>query len=115
MGNVLFHDQLQHTDSFSVTASHMLWQNLKKRDLRYRFKRNVRLGFCVVDFYCHELRLIVEVDDGGGSGEHFVHQEAMLLDRGYTIVRFTNVQVLEGREKVVDKIFFVCLHLSSVF
>lgn len=46
----------------------ILWQNIRKRALGYRFHRQVPIGQFIVDFYCHELMLAIEID--GSSHNH---------------------------------------------
>lgn len=82
--------------------------------MRYKFKSQVSLGPYSVDFYCSELKLIVEVVEEVVEGERDGYREDWLLGRGYTIVKFTRIQILEEREKVTDKIFVICLHLTSL-
>ena len=55
-------------------AEKRLWQILRGRRLRgYRFRKQVPLEKYVVDFLCHEARLIVELD----GGQHNRAKEAM--------------------------------------
>lgn len=90
----------------------VLWQEFKKRDLRYKFKPKVGLGKFVVDFYCPELKLVVEIEYPEVSG--WVEKEKWLVTRGYTILRFNHIYVIQEYEKIVDKVFVVCLHLVSL-
>jgi very-short-patch-repair endonuclease len=47
----------------STKAEALLWSGLKgKQILGYRFNRQKPIGNYIVDFYCHELRLVVEID-----------------------------------------------------
>jgi len=93
-------------------AELFFWQKVRKRAmLGFRFNRQyvikikVILGiekYFVVDFYCHELRLIVEID---GSVHHFQKdydesRETLLVNSGYSILRFSNKEVLEDWESV---------------
>jgi very-short-patch-repair endonuclease len=62
----------------------------------------------VVDLYCHEYRLIVEVD----GGHYFEHLQAALDEdraewlrsKGLTILRFSNREVLSETEGVLEQI-----------
>ena len=46
-------------------SEHMLWQAIRKRQLGgLRFLRQHPIGPAIVDFYCYEKRLAVEVDGG---------------------------------------------------
>ncbi len=47
----------------STKAERTLWQNLRERGFEgYKFRRQVSVGFFVLDFYCPELKLAIEVD-----------------------------------------------------
>ena len=52
----------------------------------------------IADFYCHEKRLVIEVD-GPIHEQHQLHDQSrdmVLQQAGYTILRFTNEQVLQN-------------------
>jgi very-short-patch-repair endonuclease len=58
-------------------AEVILWQRLRNRQVEgYKFRRQYSIGRFVVDFYCPEKRLAIEVD----GESHFV-EEADLRDR----------------------------------
>ncbi len=65
--------------------------------------------FFIADFYCHEQRLIVEIDGGIHAQveqmEYDRIREDILEEMGYKIIRFTNEAVLEdwGRVDVALK------------
>ena len=89
-------------------AEGVLWEQLRKNYLKFRFRRQHPIWEYVVDFYCHPLRLIVEVD--GGIHEN---QEIQLKDKertqhligfGLHILRFTNEQVLFDLDSVMSEI-----------
>jgi very-short-patch-repair endonuclease len=46
----------------STLAEVILWLNLKKKTLSYEFHRQVPIEEYIVDFYCHELELAIEID-----------------------------------------------------
>jgi very-short-patch-repair endonuclease len=68
----------------------------------------VAIGPYVADFYCHALKLVVELDGGiHDTIEQTAHDEnrdANLRALGYSILRFTNQQVLETPELVLAEI-----------
>jgi very-short-patch-repair endonuclease len=39
-----------------------LWQKLRRQSLGYKFRRQYGIGKYIIDFYCQELRLAIEVD-----------------------------------------------------
>jgi len=87
-------------------AEKVLWNRLNKSQLGVRFKAQHPIDIFIADFYCHKCKLIVEVD-----GEiHLSQKEAdenrtAELERfELTVIRFTNDEVFNDIEKVVDEI-----------
>ena len=79
-------------------AEQTLWKFLRNRNqLRCKFRRQHPLGSFVADFYCHESRLVVELD---GGYHNLADQQAYdkwrteeLAQMGISVIRFTNEQV----------------------
>jgi len=89
-------------------AEGLLWEKLRGRKLGgFKFRRqHPLLGRFVVDFYCPERRLVVEVD---GEVHRFRKEEdrirqAELERAGYRVLRFGNDEVLDDIEGVLEKI-----------
>jgi len=87
-------------------AENVLWQALRNRRLGIRFRRQHAIGRFIVDFYAHDAGLIVEVDGpihDDTPEEDAVRQE-FLCSLGLHVVRFTNEQVLESLDHVLEEI-----------
>ena len=85
-------------------AEQKLWSHLRRRQLdAFRFRRQQPIGPYVVDFFCPEARLIVEVD--GGQHAERTEQDAerteWLEARGYRVARYWNNEVLGNIEGVL--------------
>ncbi len=96
-------------------AEYVLWQELRKEKLGYKFRRQVSICRFIVDFYCHELKLIIEVD-GWVHDERKGYddwREQMLKSQGYNVVRFSNDDVLFERERVLHVIKQQCKVLAE--
>ncbi len=90
-----------------TTAEKRLWEFLKDKKFEgLKFRRQHPLHIYIVDFYCHKLGLIIEID-----GEY--HNEALQINKdlersellkfqGLHIVRFTNDEVNNSIEKVLN-------------
>ena len=80
-----------------TNAEKALWSVLRMHRLGgYRFRRQHPMGNYVVDFGCLESHLVVELD-GGQHLESIEYDEARttyLAERGFTVFRFWNNQVL---------------------
>ena len=97
-------------------AEIILWSRLRSKKVNgYKFRRQQPLFEYVVDFYCHELKLIIEVD-----GE--IHSEKTRYDskrdnilkiNGYHILRFTNFEVETAVDLTINKIISYILEILS--
>lgn len=90
-------------------AEKHLWERLKDNQFNgYKFRRQHPIDIFVVDFYCHKAKLIVEID--GENHNRFDVKEydngltAELNNHGLKVLRFSNEQVLNDIENVIDKI-----------
>jgi very-short-patch-repair endonuclease len=78
-----------------------LWSRLRRQQLEgFRFRRQHPIGPYVVDFFCAEAKLIVEVD-GGQHADDSATRTRWLEARGYRVIRFWNNEVLANTEGVL--------------
>ncbi|MBH8565625.1 endonuclease domain-containing protein [Nostoc sp. CENA67] len=88
-------------------AEKLLWEKLRhKQVLGFKFRRQQTIDRFIVDFYCHEARLVVEVDGeihNYTQAEDAIRQE-FLQSLGLEVVRFRNEDVLERMEGVLEVI-----------
>ena len=84
-----------------------LWSQLRARQIEgCKFRRQTPIGKYIVDFVCHEQRVIVEVDGGQHSekAEEDRIRDKWLGEQGYRILRFWNNEVLTNIEGVLEVI-----------
>lgn len=74
----------------------------------YKFRRQHPIYRYIADFYCHELLLVIELDggvhDGIGQQEHDRSRDQIIQEYGIRVLRFKNEEVVDGLQKVVEKI-----------
>jgi very-short-patch-repair endonuclease len=75
-----------------------LWQRLKSQKIDgYKFRRQHPIKYYIADFYCHEARLVIEVDgpihDRIDQREHDLQRSGIIEDFGIMILRFTNDEI----------------------
>ena len=78
-------------------AERLLWKHIRRRQLGgYRFRRQHPLGRYIVDFFCFEQRLVIEIDGGRHSerGIYDSRRTEWLEANGCKVMRFWNNQVL---------------------
>ena len=90
-------------------AERLLWRLVRNRQLcGVKFRRQHPVGRYVVDFYCHEARLAVELDGGQHAEEDQMQRDcartAYLDDRGVQVLRFWNGDVLKNPAGVLESI-----------
>ena len=88
-------------------AESVLWSKLRKRQLLgYEFRRQYSVGTFVVDFYCTELRLAIEVDGDShyqnGAHSRDREREAFIKSLGIDFLRFRNIEVFEQLNEVLE-------------
>lgn len=89
-------------------AEVILWSKLKSKGLDYKFRRQYSVEKFVMDFYCPRLKLAIEVD----GDSHFVEdaenrdieRQTIIETFGITFLRFTNKEIYENVDGVLDKI-----------
>lgn len=90
-------------------AERIVWYELRNRYLSgYKFRRQHPVREFIVDFFCPEKELVVEIDGG-------IHQQPEVRERdenrtaelerlGLTIIRFSNEEVMNDIDEVMRKI-----------
>ena len=73
----------------------ILWKNIKNKVTGFQFHRQVPLDEFIVDFYCHELRLAVEIDGytHNYNFENDVARQKKLEEFGIVFLRFSDEDV----------------------
>ena len=90
-------------------AEKLLWEELRNRKLNgLKFRRQHPLDKFIVDFYCNEKKLVVELD--GGVHNEKINKEydeartAMLAGLNVIVLRFKNEEVTKDLKEVLKKI-----------
>ena len=86
-----------------------LWNKLKNRQLlNLKFRRQVPIGKYIVDFFCIEKNLIIELDGGQHNElkniEYDESRTEYLKQKGYKVLRFWNNEVWNNFSDVIDRI-----------
>ena len=95
--------------SRQTEAEAKLWQELRGRRLNgYKFRRQHPYEVFILDFYCIEAKLGIEVDGADHQGEENQEYDKdrteILGEEGIKIIRFWNSEVKGDLEGVVEKI-----------
>ena len=85
-------------------AEVLLWNCIKRRQIEgCDFDRQRPLGAYIVDFYCKELRLAIEVDGSSHDykGEYDIRRRLDLESLGIHIVRYADREIRKNTDSVV--------------
>jgi very-short-patch-repair endonuclease len=90
-------------------AEKKAWIQLKdRRTLGLKFHRQVPIDRYIVDFYCHQIRLIIEIDGGVHDRPGQVKWDAKKNDRleelGYKVLHLTNEDILNQPDSLFETI-----------
>ena len=93
-------------------AEQKLWRYLRNDQLGVRFYRQKPLGPYIVDFYCFQARLVIELDGSQHLDDPIVRKkeesrDTWLRSQGLRVVRFDDRQVLTETQAVMEVIFKV--------
>ena len=101
--------QAQWLRKNATPAEKKLWWRLRNRGVAgFKFRRQCPVRNRVLDFYCEEARLAIELDGSGHkshSGQHDdLDRDIELHEQGIRVLRFDNRAVLKNLEDVLDAI-----------
>jgi very-short-patch-repair endonuclease len=86
----------------------ILWNKLKDNPWGCKFRRQHPIHIFIVDFYCHRLKLVIEIDGGYHNEPDQIlkdRERSELLEfQDLKIIRFSNEEVKYDIDKVVIKI-----------
>ncbi len=88
-------------------AERKLWMHLRSRQMNgAKFRRQQPIGRYIVDFFCPEQRLVIELDGGHHADQLQADKRRtdFLVKTGYRVLRFWDNEVLTDTEAVLQKI-----------
>lgn len=89
-------------------AEEILWLALSGKNLGVKFRRQHAIAKYVVDFYCHECKLIIEIDGEYHNTESQqksdIFRSTELEQLNLKVVRFTNEEIYKDLNIVLSKI-----------
>ena len=93
-----------------TSAENILWSRLRNRQMDgWKFKRQVPFGYYILDFFCFDARLAIEVDGATYSDAGDIARDAersnFLDQNGVRVMRVTNAAVRENIEGVLETIY----------
>ena len=112
---LVFAKSMRHT---AIDAESLMWQLLRaKRFMNLKFLLQHVIAPYIVDFYCHELGLVLELDGSQHNTEdgraYDAERTKFLEALGLKVVRYRNYEVLEQTDVVLEDLWRVCFKLKK--
>ena len=107
--------ELRHS---MTPAEKLLWEQLRNRQMMgCRFRRQHPFNIVILDFFCYELLLSIEIDGNvhadPSQKEHDVERTRLLNQFGVTEIRFSNNEVENRMNLVLEKIQYEITRLKK--
>ena len=98
-----------HLRKIATEAEKVLWEQLRGRKLNdLKFRRQHSIHQFIADFYCHELKLVIELDGNIHQLKDVAHyddyREKLITEFGLKVIRFSNEEVFKNIDAVLQKI-----------
>lgn len=92
--------------AFMTPQEKILWEELNNNQMGLKFRRQHPIDFYIADFYCHQLKLVIEIDGKIHENQVEYDQKRELHFKGFGIetIRFTNEQVVYEMEDILAEI-----------
>ena len=98
-------------------AEQIFWLRLKEKFPEYKFRKQHPISIYIADFYCDKLKLVIEIDGSIHDSEEAKlndkRRQQDLEDLNLTVIRFTNDQVKNEIESVIEIISSTIKKLTS--
>lgn len=90
----------------STLSEIILWQKIRRRALGVQFHRQVPMLSYIVDFYCHEIGLAIEIDGTSHDNKFFydARRQGRLEAEGVKFIRFDDRDVKNNLSHVLDEL-----------
>lgn len=95
--------ELRHNET---KEEKLLWNILRRKNLGYKFSRQYSVGPYILDFYCVEKRVAVELDGFQhlNNKDYDMERDDYLLLNDIKVLRFWNSEISANIDKVLEKI-----------
>lgn len=106
--NEVFKERRKELRKNQTKTEEKLWFELRHEKLGYKFKRQHSIGGYILDFYCPQKKLIIELDgeihNTTEAREYDMVRDKYFTELDYTVLRFLNREVENNVEKVLTAI-----------
>ena len=94
----------------------ILWHYLRDGKLGFKFRRQQVIEGFIIDYYCHEVGLILEIDGGihETQKDYDAKRDQILQNRNMHVLRITNQELQTNRYQTIALIRNTCLKLAEL-
>jgi very-short-patch-repair endonuclease len=93
-----------------------LWRHLSNSQLGgYKFRRQATIEPFIVDFFCPAKGLAIEIDGDSHDAERDARRDTVLRSKGFHVLRFTNAEVRNNMDGVLEQILLTVGSLAFRF
>jgi very-short-patch-repair endonuclease len=97
--------EMRHSQT---AAEETLWRGLRNRRVGFKFRRQHPIDRFIIDFYCAEAKLLIEIDGRShlepNQAEYDTARTEYLEKLGYKVIRFANDDVRHNCDVVIAQI-----------
>jgi very-short-patch-repair endonuclease len=95
--------ELRHNET---KEEKLLWVSLRRKKLGFKFTRQYSVGPYILDFYCVEKRIAIELDGSQhlSNKDYDKERDNYLLMNDIKVLRFWNREISVNIDKVLDRI-----------
>ena len=109
MPNTDMHNNARNLRKDQTPAERLLWSRLRARQVSgCKFRRQHPVDKYILDFYCREAHLTVEIDGGQHADDEHKRKDdlrtSIINGKGIRVIRFWNNDVLENLDDVIAEI-----------
>lgn len=117
LSNKILRDIARELRKDMTYAEKILWHLLRKKSLGVKFRRQHRIDHYIVDFYCSEIRFIIEVDGDIHEIDDVKMKDdvrqAYLESKGFKILRIKNEDIISNGNRVYEEIKHMIMVLKK--
>ncbi len=94
----------------STLSEVLLWLKIKGKVMGVEFHRQVPIDNFIVDFYCHELMLVIEIDGNSHDDKQDYDQNRQLIleNLGVKFIRFRDIDVKQKMSWILEELM-ICI------
>ncbi len=91
-----------------ILSEVILWKAIKGKALKVEFHRQVPMLSFIVDFYCHEIKLVIEINGSSHNHDEVIqydnYRQELIEKYGVTFLRFLDIDVRNNLQNVLKEI-----------